>query len=347
MALQTVKDSNELHMADSLPSDPKSGAVPINAAAKRKADEEPRVLTVKQLLGDSVIRTMSTKSRESCTSLHWRLDEMTGGIRPGHVWVFGAETNWGKSSYLVAVADENIQRKRTVLIVSSEDSESIYADRLMARRSRVSASRLRDGKLTPEELSKVNVVASNAENLPVFLDARGKNIESICKQVDVLIKKHAVDLVAFDYLQEFRTSQRYENNERVKFRDIASQMRGVVKDNNIAGMILSQITVQDGKKYPDKHSIRESRDVSNAAEVVALGFTPSEDIPGKDGSHINAGSRCIKIDKAKDGWKGAVMMGWNTESACFEVERRKLTPEEAVAYGLGDEFDQEADWRNQ
>lgn len=303
------------------------GAQPINEAARRKLEQTPRVLTEQQLIKRSYDRAVSHEDRKSCTSIHWRIDFATGGMRPGHVWVFGAETNWGKTTYAVAVVDENIHDGKRALIVSSEDDESLYGDRLLARRAKAeldskgikfSAARMRAGRMSVDELDAITAVTAKAQDKPVFLDARGKSIENICRQANALVHGENIDLIVFDYLQEFRSEFQYKD-ERVKFRDIASQMRGVIKSNSITGIILSQITVMEGKKYPDKHSIRESRDVSNAAEVVALGFTPVQNIMKADGSDVlvNAGARCIKIDKAKDGRKVTVEVDWDEFAATF------------------------------
>ena len=155
-----------------------------------------------------------------------------------------------------------------------------------------------------------------------------------------MIVEHGIDLVAWDYLQEFRTKERHQD-ERVKYREIAAQMRNVTKGANIAGLILSQITVSETKKTPDKHSIRECRDVSNAAEVVVLGFTPEADIKDSDQKVlVAAGRKCIKVDKAKDGQKRNVEMEWDHDSACFNATERPRSEAEAEANSLGDEYDQ-------
>lgn len=287
------------------------------------------VLSVKDLLRTAAADAVAGKAQEFCTSIHWKLDDATGGLRPGHVWVMGAETNWGKSSYVVALADENIKRGKRVLIVSAEDAESLYGNRLMARRARVNFSRLRDRRLRFDETDRVMNVAKEGESLPLYVDARGREIESVCRQIEGLIFEHRIDLVCFDYLQEFRSRERFQD-ERVKFREIAAQMRNVIKGANITGVILSQITVSETKKTPDKHSIRECRDVSNAAEVVILGFTPEADILDKDRNvKAPAGVRCIKVDKSKDGYKGNVEMSWDDKSACFNATEK---PEEQDDY---------------
>jgi hypothetical protein len=60
--------------------------------------------------------------------------------------------------------------------------------------------------------------------------------------------------------------------------------------------------------------------VSNAAEHILIGFTPDENIV-KDGRIVVVGgTKCIKVDKSKDGVKGTVAMKWNSESACFDAD---------------------------
>ncbi len=313
-------DENDKAQKGTLPANPEGGTRPVKLAPKIAP---PRILTVKELLEASMLRAMSRAPSRSCTTGVAGLDRATGGFCPGQVWVIGADTNWGKSSFAVMVTDVNLQNGKRVLIVSSEDDESIYGDRLMVRRARVNALRFRDRKLHDDEYQRVtNVVASAAPD-PVFLDARGKKAEKVASEVRWAIATHDVDLVIYDYLQEFRAERRHEDR-RNEVSEVAAMLREVVKTSGKAGIIFSQITVQVGKKYPDKHSIRESRDVSNAADVIALGFTPNETLPGKDGQGtVDAGTKCMLIDKVKQGIKGTVPLEWDKEGAFFESDTRE------------------------
>lgn len=326
-------DENEKLLAGVLPQDPKSNVIPMNAAARRIAENQPRLLTVRDLLVGSMERARSRERPGVCTFGIAAVDDAAGGMRPGHVWVFGADTGFGKSACAVMVADENLKRGKKVLIVSSEDDESIYGDRLMARRARVNAKALRDGRLDQNERTRVIDTVAQAESLPVYLDARGRSVETIVGQVRKIIADYQIDLVMYDYLQEFRLARRNQD-ERIAARDVAAALRGVVKTAKKTGIIFSQITIKEGKKYPDKHSIRESRDVSNAAEVILLGFIPTEVLSGGD---IPAGSRCVLVDKVKDGPKGfTVAMPWDENSACFNAVVSDLPPE--AFEDIGDEW---------
>ncbi len=280
------------------------------------------VLTVRDLFAEAHTRLMDKTPIRRCTTGVASLDRRTGGLRPGYVWVFGADTSWGKSSFLIMLVDENLAEGKRTLIVSAEDPPSMYADRLLVRRAGVNAERFRDKELTPDELRKVTDVIAAAKPDPVYLDARGKNAEQIAIDVDKAIKRHGIDLVAYDYLQEIPLGAR-SNDRRNEIRVVAKTLREPVKLNGKAGIIFSQITVTEGKKYPDKHSIRECRDVSNAAEAILLGYESPENIivepkDGHDGYTVEIGDKCILVDKCKDGPKGyTTRMDWNASSACF------------------------------
>lgn len=329
-------DENDKHKAGTLPHDPAEGT-------KLVANEAPRILTVQDLLRGSRENSTKKLAHASVTTGNHHLDHITGGMLPGFVWVFGADTSWGKSSFLVMLADENIKRGRRVLIVSAEDSEKIYGDRLMLRRSRISADRLRKRSVQPDEMTKMLAVEANAEDAPVFLDARGRGVEWVARHVKSIIKEQEIDLVAYDYLQAFDNEQR-QQDRRNQITYIARVLTDITKSLDRTGIIFSQLTIEKGKAIPDKHSIRESRDVSNAAEVVLLGFTPEKPITASNGDLIAAaGQRCLFVDKCKNGPRGAILeMPWDPESACFETvddPQTKRFQDIADSAGNYDDFD--------
>lgn len=320
--------------AGTLKSDP-------NAETKAVTDPKPRVLTVQEILESSVVNAMRTDSKATCTTGHYKLDKITGGLRPGFTWLVGADTSWGKSSWLISVADENIRAKRRVLIVSSEDTEEIYGDRLMVRRARVDAIRYRDRKLTPDEMRRVTEVAARAESVPVFVDARRWNAEDLAPHLTNIIREEAIDIVAFDYVQEFRSKRRHQD-ERVKFREIASLLRHVAKSAKISGILFSQLTMDDKTKLPTRHNIRECRDIANAAEVILIGFEPETDVKDRDDHVIvEAGSKALYVDKVKNGPRGArLALPWDKTSACFDVLK---DPEQEMIERMAEEWTDVAD----
>ena len=302
----STRDENDKAIAGELPEDPALGTVVVS--------DGPVLVTPRDMLTEAVARASKPRQRRAGTTGNADLDAITGGFRPGFVWVFGAETSWGKSSWLVSVADENLKAGARVLIVSTEDSPSIYADRLLARRARLNAKHLRDGCLSPEELSRAADVAMKGERIPVYLNAIGKSVEWILEHLPGIVAEYGIDIVAVDYLQEIRSSKRHQDR-RLELAYIAGELRACIKRIGKTGVLFSQLTIAAGER-PDKYSIRDSKDIANGAEVIALGFTAAEGIESKH-TTIGRGERCILVEKNKDGAKGVVPVTWDDESACF------------------------------
>lgn len=246
------------------------------------------------------------------------------------LFLLGDFTVTHNTSFFIAAADENIKRGKRVLIVSAEDPPSLYGDRLLARRAKVSASRLRKRQLEEDEVKRVREVQAHGEDVPVYIQAGNKPIETLAKEITAIMRLEGIHMVVFDYLQEFRSSAKHQD-ERTRFKHTSSVMRELIRSNNRCGAILSQLTIGSDTKIPNKHNIRESRDVSNAAEVIGIGFSPDADITKPPERDVNgrqlqpepifkAGKKYILIDKNKNGVNGRkVEMRWNEHSASFDT----------------------------
>lgn len=285
----------------------------------------PRVFTEEELLQSACKRASSREPRLVCSTGNYELDRMTGGFLPGWCWVVGANTNWGKSTWAVAVADTNLRADRGVLIVSLEDSHELYGDRLLLRRARrsnaekINADRLRLRKLTMDELALADRVRKEAQPRPMFLDARGRKGEWIAKALAALLDgPHRIDLVIVDYLGEVRSGAK-QQDRRNEVSEMAALIRGVVKRRDRALIMLSQVTVgEDPDKFPRMNQIRDSRDVVNAAEVVAMCGIPPADMKDKHGTvRARAGERAMLLEKVKQGRKGWAELHWDDDAACF------------------------------
>lgn len=321
------------------------------------------------LTGDLSVIPTRVKRKQFPPSSSRRYTDRTGfkvepiGSGPFNGWqldgdglfLLGDFTVTHNSSLFVSVADENIKRGKRILIVSAEDPPSLYGDRLLARRAQVSASRLRKRKLETDELKRVREARDKAEDVPVYIQSGNRPIEKLAKEITAIMRLEGIDMVVFDYLQEFRSSGKHQD-ERTRFKHTSSVMRELIRSNNKCGAILSQLTINSDTKIPNKHNIRESRDVSNAAEVIGIGFSPEADITKPAERDVNgrqmqpepifrAGHKYILIDKNKNGVNGRkVEMRWNEESASFDTvkdpEQERLD-EQSRYYDqtIGAEFD--------
>jgi len=304
------RDEADKHYDGTLPKDPQADATLVSA-------QVPRVLTERDILTASRVQAFSREPIRSLTWTHHKLDQITGGIRAPFHWVVAADTSWGKSSFLVAIADDNMNAGKVTLLVSTEDTEELYGARFMVRRAGVSACRYRDRKLTRDEKARVLDVEQAGKSVPVFVDARGWKVEDLVPKLERLIAESKADLIAFDYLQEFQSKRRYQD-ERVKFKEIAKQLRDLGKRCKIPSILLSQLTLTEKTVVPTRQNIRECKDVANAADGILIGFEPAEDVVRDGQVVVRGGTKCVLIDKCKDGARDSkVPLEWNAASACF------------------------------
>jgi replicative DNA helicase len=320
---EKAEDESDRNQAGTLDADPKSNTAEVAA-------DVPRVRTVRDVLAASGNRALSRDKADTYTTGHYKLDQITGGFQPSFAWLFGADTSWGKSSFLISLCDENIRLGRKCLIVSSEDSEEIYGDRLMARRTRVDALAYRDRRLTLDDSRKVTAEMAKGEQKPFYISAFGDEsakgrardgwpLEELLPHLGKLVREQQIGWIGFDYIQEFSTKKRFQD-ERLKYKWLAGMMRRFIRVLKIRGCIFSQLTVTSETKIPTRANIRECRDIANGSDVILLGFEPDVDVKTKDGAvAVPAGQKCVSVDKVKNGPRGAkIPMQWDSHSACFD-----------------------------
>jgi len=233
------------------------------------------------------------------------LDRLTGGARPGHIWSLGAPTNWGKTAGLLAFADNHLLTHSSgVLIVTCEDDPELIFTRWLARRAGVKGTRIRDGRMRPEEVDQASaaVNAAGSDTRPVILDGRKSSVEAIASDIAALVPIHGVRLVLVDYIQAI-TTERTTQDRRIEINHIARTLMDTIKTSGAAGILASQVTGED---------LRESRDVENASEVVLIGRKSEE------------GMRSFFLKKNKTGPNDCVIdLEWDDYTGSFVTQREE------------------------
>lgn len=321
-----MTDLNDQAQAGTLPEDPAVGALPISPAAKQVTEDEARLMTVQGVMKASWEQATAPRSdRKIITTCHYEIDRDTGGFCPEDVWIIAGKSQWGKTSYTIACADENIKAGHRVLIVSGEDRPSLYGERLMIRRTRINRYRYTNNRMTDVEFNAGADAVKDAENIPVYLDARGKSVEWAAKRVRQIVASEGIDLIFWDYIQCFH-KEKATQDQRLGITYIARAMTDVIKTTGKAGALLSQVTPDEKAMTPDMYSIRDSKDVANAAEVVAIGFFPKgsveRDTNGQKVLVAKEGERCMVLAKNKPGpgpGGRIYRMGSDANHGCFDV----------------------------
>lgn len=301
--------------------DPEQDNAPdLHRAAEPKQSAIARygVVSVGDILSGVLNRAANPTTEKGAISGHAIIDKYLGTFRRGRVTVVGAATSWGKSSFSVMTSDESMKIGKTVLLISGEDGEDTYGQRLMTRRARISSMKLRDGESTPDDLDKMTAELAAAEHKPFFLNGIGKPAEMLAAAIKDISAEIQIDLIIVDYLQAFTCSKRCQDR-RNEITHIARCFTDAIKAANSAGLVFSQIRRLEDNERPTMHDLKESGDVENMAEHVLMGFQTKSADPNRRGQ--DEIERFMVIEKNKDGPKIAIplKMNFNEFSASFDA----------------------------
>lgn len=263
------------------------------------AVEAHKVRTMAAVLGGVFERASKARPSRGVPCGVEHLDVLLGGFRPGRVCVLGASTSWGKSSFAVMTTDVGMRVGARILLVSGEDAEDMYGQRIMARRSGVHAIKLRDGgPFDARDLSQMAQVANDAEAEPFFLNGIGKPAEYLAKAITNIVAETTADLVIVDYIQAFSCSKKCQDR-RNEVTHIFRTFADAIKSSGAAGLILSQLRRLEENERPTVHDLKESGDVENGAEHVLLGYSVTP--KARDGQQPPERKRYALVAKNKDG----------------------------------------------
>jgi replicative DNA helicase len=289
------------------------------AVAERKRPERmPTVGTFQDAKRMAQERALKPRDRtQVCETGFARVDYITGGIRPKATWLIGGDTSVGKSSAAVSIAVHNLLRGLGVLIVSAEDPIELYGERFLLRELRLSALRMRDGKLTADEREKVAKNVDDSVPWPVYISADGVPLEEVVKWVEWAIEEYDIKLVIWDYLQVFQLGRR-EENDRLSVKQKAKLIRTLARTTGTAEITLSQLTLEAKHVgIPTRNHIRDCRDAAHGSDVIGLLYEREPD-KEDEGAH---NERLIFLDKVKDGPpKISVLLDWDPFSASFRPQ---------------------------
>lgn len=206
------------------------------------------------------------------------IDGFIGGLSPKSLAIIAADTGVGKSSIAFMMLCRQEERGVRAGYISCEDPDDLVADRFISRRARISATRLRLGGLDAEERATVQRVADTCGVSKIELAYEiGSTDTEVIQSMHTLVRDGGCQCLFVDYLQTINPA-RASSVRREDIRLIASSIKRTAARLNVPVVLISQIArPADGQIKPTKHSIKESGDVENMAELIlGLWCDPSD-----------------------------------------------------------------------
>jgi replicative DNA helicase len=247
---------------------------------KVSADEPEQALPVGTLVRDRVgeIGRIFEERKSGATVLTGYptgvagLDEKLGGVQPGIVTIVAARPGMGKSSLGLSMADAASDAGYGVHVFSLEDTRDAYADRCLARQSRVAAGKIRACDLNRGEMTEVTNAIGKLQARRGWLvdDRSGISADEIVRSVRRKARDNRTKVVIVDYVQLVGGAlPRASAHEHLTA--VVTTFANAAKQDRMSWVVMSQLNrslESRNDKRPMLSDLRESGSLEERAKCV-------------------------------------------------------------------------------
>ncbi|MEY2659242.1 MAG: Replicative helicase [Pseudomonadota bacterium] len=247
-------------------------------------------------------------------------DRMTSGLQPGDLIVLAARPSMGKTALAINIAEHvALNEGLPVAVFSMEMGASQLAIRIVGSIGRIDQSRLRTGKLNPDEwprltesIEKLRMVSLHIDETPGLTPSELRaNARRLARQCGKL------GLIVVDYLQLMSGSSSDGENRATEIGEISRGLKMLAKELQCPVIALSQLNrsvEQRTDKRPMMSDLRESGAIEQDADVIM--FIYRDDYYNKDSKEPGVAE--VIIGKQRNGPTGTVKLAFLKPITKFE-----------------------------
>ncbi len=246
------------------------------------------------------------------------IDRMLGGLQPSDLLIIAGRPGMGKTGFILsALKNAALIHKKHVAIFSLEMSNEQLVQRIIAQETGIDSTRLRSGKLSPDEWLLFTQAIEVLTDTHIFLDDTPAltplQLRTKCRRLHL---EYKLDLIVVDYLQLMGGDMR-TNNRVQEVSDISRNMKILARELNVpvlAAAQLSRAVEQRSDKRPVLSDLRESGSLEQDADIVMFIYRP--EVYEEDSQFKNLAE--IIIAKHRNGPTGDVQLVFRKNLAKFE-----------------------------
>lgn len=250
------------------------------------------------------------------------LDRVITGLNRSDLILLAARPGMGKTSFALNIA-RNVAAvsKKTVAFFSLEMTKEQLASRLLSAEALVGGTKLRTGKLSPEEWQRLVGAGDVLKNVDLYLDdTPGITVPEMKAK---LRRLRNVDLVVIDYLQLMSTGRRTDNRVQ-EISEITRNLKILAKEINVPVICLSQLSRASEQRQdhrPQLSDLRDSGSIEQDADIVLFLYRDGYYEREKGAETVNAAidqnsGECI-VAKNRHGETTSVKLHWQGEFMRF------------------------------
>lgn len=209
------------------------------------------------------------------------LDTKLAGMQDANLIILAARPGTGKTAMILNIAQyATVKEKIPTGIFSLEMSKEELVDRLLVSQADIDAWRLKTGRLTDDDFTRLSDAMGELAEAPLYIDdTPGMNIIEMRTKARRLQVEHGVKLIIIDYLQLADSGRKFDN--RVQEVSIISQsMKNLARELRIPVLACSQLSravEARGTRVPELSDLRESGSIEQDADVVMFLYREEAD----------------------------------------------------------------------
>jgi len=262
------------------------------------------------------------------------LDNLLSGLQPTDLVILAARPSMGKTAFALNIAQNIARNNKSVGIISLEMSKEQLVERMFCALLGVDSWKMRTGKLSDEDFSRIGNVMDDLNQTKIFIDDSGvSSIVELRTKARRLKAEHGLDALMIDYLQMMSVNSRPNSqvNRVQEISEITRALKNLARELHIPILALSQLSravEQRPNKTPQMSDLRESGSIEQDADVIMMMYR--EDYYEEDTDR--KGITDIYIRKHRNGPIGHIELMFEKAKMKFlDIERTRSAPNIASA----------------
>lgn len=294
----------------------------------RSADMGATIYPVSDLLQQEFKELMKINSGEVEVGLKTGfdiVDQYTGGLKPGEMFILAARPSIGKTSLALNII-RNVAtgpNRVPVAFFSLEMTEGQIVRRLLCTQAGVPEATFWNRQFDPKNIQQLTGAASILKESQILIDPTGGlSIAELRAKARRMKMIHKIQLVVIDYIGLMTTGQRSENRQ-AEIQQISGAIKKLAKELQIPFLVLAQLNREVDKNSspnakPKLANLRDSGSIEQDADVVTFLHRDREkskgDVPSAEAWWI--------IEKNRNGRTGDVKLNFIPSRMEFQLAPR-------------------------